>query len=109
VFLDKPYSSANHRIRAANLHTSFTMAPQLHQRPPFRAEHLGSLLRPHNLLDTKLAYEAGKTTEAELTAVEDKEVNDIIKTQQKLGYAAISDGEYRRHSKHLAHLADGHC
>lgn len=77
------------------------MAPQLHQRPPFRAEHLGSLLRPQQLLDTKLAYEAGKTSEAELTAIEDKEVNDIVKTQQKLGYAALSDGEYRRHSTYL--------
>ena len=60
------------------------------------------MLRPQNLLDTKIAYEAGKTPEAELTAVEDKEVNDIIKTQQKLGYAAISDGEYRRHSRNFA-------
>lgn len=88
-----------HHLHAVNLHTPFRMAPQLHQRPPFRAEHLGSLLRPHQLLDTKLAFEAGKIPEAELTAVEDKEVNDIVKTQQKLGYAAMSDGEYRRHSK----------
>ncbi|KAJ6018915.1 hypothetical protein N7522_000982 [Penicillium canescens] len=73
------------------------MAPQLHQRPPFRAEHLGSLLRPHELLDTKLAFEAGKIPESQLTAVEDKEVKDIVATQKKLGYAAISDGEYRRH------------
>jgi methionine synthase II (cobalamin-independent) len=75
------------------------MAPQLHQRPPFRAEHLGSLLRPNELLDTKLAFEAGKIPESQLTAVEDKEVKDIVATQKKLGYAALSDGEYRRHSK----------
>lgn len=83
------------------------MAPQLHQRPPFRAEHLGSLLRPQQLLDTKTAYEAGKTSEAELTAVEDKEVNDIVKAQQKLGYAALSDGEYRRHSTYPRTLLCG--
>lgn len=76
------------------------MAPQLHQRPPFRAEHLGSLLRPHNLLDVKVAYEKGEVKEAELQAVEDKEITDIVETQKKLGYAAASDGEYRRHSKY---------
>ncbi|KAJ5093366.1 hypothetical protein N7456_009227 [Penicillium angulare] len=73
------------------------MAPELHQRPPFRAEHLGSLLRPQNLLDVKIASEAGKVSETELAAVEDKEITDIIKTQLELGYPAASDGEYRRH------------
>ncbi|KAJ5163648.1 Methionine synthase vitamin-B12 independent [Penicillium coprophilum] len=73
------------------------MAPQLHQRPPFRAEHLGSLLRPDQLLDTKLAFEAGEIPESQLTACEDKEIKAIVETQQKLGYAAMSDGEYRRH------------
>lgn len=75
------------------------MAPQLHQRPPFRAEHLGSLLRPQQLLDVKIAHEAGKVSDAELTKVEDKEITDIVNTQLKLGYPAASDGEYRRHSK----------
>ena len=75
------------------------MAPQLHQRPPFRTEHLGSLLRPDQLLKAKLAFEAGKIPESQLTASEDKEIEAIVETQQKLGYAALSDGEYRRHSK----------
>lgn len=77
------------------------MAPQLHQRPPFRAEHLGSLLRPRELLDTKIASEKGEVSESELAAVEDKEIKDIVATQLKLGYRAASDGEYRRHSKLL--------
>ncbi|KAJ6011282.1 hypothetical protein N7451_002694, partial [Penicillium sp. IBT 35674x] len=73
------------------------MAPQLHQRPPFRAEHLGSLLRPQQLLDVKIAHEAGKVSDSELAKVEDKEITDIVNTQLKLGYPAASDGEYRRH------------
>ncbi|KAJ5643842.1 uncharacterized protein N7484_006349 [Penicillium longicatenatum] len=73
------------------------MAPQLHQRPPFRAEHLGSLLRPQQLLDVKIAHEAGKVSDSELSKVEDKEITDIVNTQLKLGYPAASDGEYRRH------------
>ncbi|KAF3387207.1 putative protein YxjG [Penicillium rolfsii] len=73
------------------------MAPQLHQRPPFRAEHLGSLLRPQELLEKKIASEKGEVSEAELAAVEDKEIKDILATQLKLGYRGASDGEYRRH------------
>ncbi|KAJ6141223.1 hypothetical protein N7470_010119 [Penicillium chermesinum] len=73
------------------------MVPQLHQKPPFRAEHLGSLLRPKKLLDVKIAYEKGEVPEADLKAVEDKEITDVVATQKKLGYSAISDGEYRRH------------
>ncbi|KAJ5539996.1 hypothetical protein N7513_008328 [Penicillium frequentans] len=73
------------------------MAPQLHQRPPFRAEHLGSLLRPQQLLDVKISHEAGKVSDSELAKVEDKEITDIVNTQLKLGYPAASDGEYRRH------------
>lgn len=68
-----------------------------HSRPPFRAEHLGSLLRTDKLLDTRNAWEAGKATEADLTAIEDTDVRDIVKTQLDLGYHAITDGEYRRH------------
>ncbi|KAJ5390287.1 uncharacterized protein N7496_001355 [Penicillium cataractarum] len=73
------------------------MAPQLHQRPPFRAEHLGSLLRPQELLEKKIASEKGEVSQAELEKVEDKEIKDILATQLKLGYRGASDGEYRRH------------
>ncbi|PYH91843.1 UROD/MetE-like protein [Aspergillus ellipticus CBS 707.79] len=73
------------------------MAPQLHRDPPFRAEHLGSLLRTEQLLSTKTAFEKGEIPESELLAVENKDVKEVAETQKKLGYAAISDGEYRRH------------
>lgn len=71
------------------------------QRPPFRAEHLGSLLRPKELvekrvqLDDKKAVEIGK--DEELHAMEDKAINEIVKLQLDLGFHAINDGEYRRH------------
>lgn len=74
------------------------MATKLHSRPPFRAEHLGSLLRPDSLLDVKHKIDAGeKGLEADLKAVEDKTVTEIVKEQLELGYPAVSDGEYRRH------------
>jgi methionine synthase II (cobalamin-independent) len=74
------------------------MSTKLHRNPPFRAEHLGSLLRTDKLLEVRHANEAGKASDSELRAVEDSDVKDIVKTQLDLGYHAITDGEYRRHS-----------
>ncbi|GFF83190.1 uncharacterized protein YxjG [Aspergillus udagawae] len=70
---------------------------QLHSNPPFRAEHLGSLLRTEELLKVKIAFEKGQASAAELKAVEDRDIKDIVETQKKLGYPALSDGEYCRH------------
>ena len=74
------------------------MANELHRNPPFRAEHLGSLLRPNDLLDKRHEVEKGKSKEEDLKPIEDKSVDDIVKLQLDLGYRAVSDGEYRRHS-----------
>lgn len=65
--------------------------------PPFRAEHLGSLLRPSKLLNKRHAIQQKKDTEEGLQAVEDDSINDIVKIQQECGIHPISDGEYRRH------------
>ncbi|KAJ4409248.1 hypothetical protein N0V91_002603 [Didymella pomorum] len=70
------------------------MSFDLHRSPPFRAEHLGSLKRPQNLLDAR--YKEHKSS-AELAPLEDKAIQDIVKTQLDLGFCGISDGEYRRH------------
>jgi methionine synthase II (cobalamin-independent) len=73
------------------------MSAKLHQRPPFRAEHLGSLLRPGPLLDVRHALDKGQGSQKELKAIEDTSVDQIVKEQQELGFHSISDGEYRRH------------
>lgn len=70
----------------------------LHQRPPFRAEHLGSLLRPPPLLDVRHKIDKGeKGLEQKLKVVEDISVQAIVKEQLELGFHSVSDGEYRRH------------
>ena len=74
------------------------MAPTLHRNPPFRAEHLGSLLRPEELLKTRIDVDNGKAQQQQLASIEDTAVKDIVETQIKLGFHPISDGEYRRHS-----------
>ncbi|PGH07593.1 hypothetical protein AJ80_07982 [Polytolypa hystricis UAMH7299] len=67
------------------------------RNPPFRAEHLGSLLRPEQLLKTRDAAERGEVPQAELTALQDAEIKKIVDVQKELGYHALTDGEYRRH------------
>lgn len=70
---------------------------KLHRNPPFRAEHLGSLLRTEKLLGTRHAWEAKEASKKDLRNVEDNDVKDIVQEQVSLGYHAITDGEYRRH------------
>ena len=77
------------------------MTEQPHRNPPFRAEHLGSLLRPKELLKTRVAVDKEQAAQQQLSEAEDTAVQDIVKTQLDLGFHAISDGEYRRHSKTL--------
>ncbi|KAI0521950.1 5-methyltetrahydropteroyltriglutamate-homocysteine methyltransferase [Xylaria bambusicola] len=71
------------------------------QRPPFRAEHLGSLLRPVELTERRLQLDNAKALEIandeKLHEIEDKAINEIVKLQLDLGFHAINDGEYRRH------------
>ena len=68
------------------------MSTKLSQRPPFRAEHLGSLLRPKKVLDTRNAISGSKS---ELSKVEDEAIEFCVKKQLELGFHAVSDGEYR--------------
>ncbi|KAL1893957.1 hypothetical protein Sste5346_006098 [Sporothrix stenoceras] len=72
-----------------------------HQRPPFRAEHMGSLLRPKALSDKRVQLDGEKAVviaaDKELRKLEDDAIDAIIKTQLELGYAPVTDGEYRRH------------
>ena len=73
-------------------------------RPPFRAEHVGSLLRPQRLLDARELRQAGKISAADFKAIEDSSVREIIKIQQDCGLEGITDGELRRNSWHMDFL-----
>lgn len=64
--------------------------------PPFRAEHIGSLLRPPEVLETRTAFEDGRCSAADLRAVEDRHIEDAVRLQERLGLQPITDGEYRR-------------
>jgi 5-methyltetrahydropteroyltriglutamate--homocysteine methyltransferase len=65
-------------------------------QPPFRADHVGSLLRPAPLKEARLKRERGEIDAAALKAVEDREIDKIIKRQEEIGLKAVTDGEFRR-------------
>src|ERR1700739_726044 len=64
--------------------------------PPFRADHVGSFLRPPRLLSARADREAGKISTADLRVLEDAAIRDVVKFQESLGLQSITDGEYRR-------------
>ena len=65
-------------------------------KPPFRADHVGSLLRPAALKAARGKRECGEITAAELAAVEDREIETAIRKQQGVGLRSVTDGEFRR-------------
>jgi 5-methyltetrahydropteroyltriglutamate--homocysteine methyltransferase len=65
-------------------------------KPPFRADHVGSLLRPKALLQARADRDAGRITRAELRTMEDAAIRDVVKLQEDIGLQGITDGEYRR-------------
>jgi 5-methyltetrahydropteroyltriglutamate--homocysteine methyltransferase len=65
-------------------------------RPPFRADHVGSLLRPPELLQARDQRERGEIDDVQLREVEDRCIRDVVKMQEDIGLQAVTDGEYRR-------------
>ena len=68
----------------------------LHLNPPFRADHIGSLKRPSELLQKRAALERGEISEEDLRPVVDKAVKAVVEMQREIGIKAITDGEFRR-------------
>jgi 5-methyltetrahydropteroyltriglutamate--homocysteine methyltransferase len=73
-------------------------------KPPFRADHVGSLLRPAVLKEAREKRAKGAISAADLTAVEDREIERVIKKQEEVGLEAVTDGEFRRSWWHLDFL-----
>jgi 5-methyltetrahydropteroyltriglutamate--homocysteine methyltransferase len=75
----------------------------LHQ-PPFRADHVGSLLRPAELTRARAEHKEGHLSAADLRKYEDAAINDVVRMQEDLGLQGITDGEFRRSSWHMDFL-----
>jgi 5-methyltetrahydropteroyltriglutamate--homocysteine methyltransferase len=65
-------------------------------KPPFRADHVGSLLRPAALKQARAKREQGEITAEELKAIEDREIEAVIRKQEEAGLRSVTDGEFRR-------------
>ena len=72
--------------------------------PPFRADHVGSFLRPQFLLEARDKRARGEMTAAELRAVEDRAIAGVVAMQEEAGLESITDGEFRRTYFHIDFL-----
>jgi 5-methyltetrahydropteroyltriglutamate--homocysteine methyltransferase len=69
--------------------------------PPFRADHVGSLLRPPELLTAREDFQADRIGADELRAIEDQSIRDVVQMQHDVGLQSATDGEFRRASWHM--------
>ena len=72
--------------------------------PPFRADHVGSLLRPQELLDARDKHQRGEVDNDALREIEDRCIRDVVKLQEDVGLQSITDGEFRRFIFHMDFL-----
>jgi 5-methyltetrahydropteroyltriglutamate--homocysteine methyltransferase len=72
--------------------------------PPFRAEHVGSLLRPAALAEARSRWKRGELPTTELQVIENAAIRDAVRRQEDLGFAVVTDGEFRRDWWHLDFL-----
>ena len=68
--------------------------------PPFRAEHIGSLLRPRSLLDERARLVRGEIDRNAMRQAEDAAIIEVVRLQERLGFSFVTDGEFRRRSYH---------
>jgi 5-methyltetrahydropteroyltriglutamate--homocysteine methyltransferase len=72
--------------------------------PPFRADHVGSLLRPPELLQAREDEKNGRISKVDLRRIEDDAIREVVRQQEDLGLEGVTDGEFRRSSWHMDFL-----
>ena len=72
--------------------------------PPFRADHVGSLLRPRPLIEARRRHRAGEISSQELRRIEDTHIHDVVRKQEDIGLRSVTDGEFRRTFFHIDFL-----
>lgn len=70
-------------------------------KPPFRADHVGSLLRPQRLHEARAKAKRGEISAAELKKVQDECIREVVKLQEEVGIPSVTDGEFRRDFWHI--------
>jgi len=74
--------------------------------PPFRADQVGSLLRPGHLLEAREKRKCGELSAAELRRIEDEAIREVVRMQEGLGMKSVTDGEFRRGLWHMDFVCD---
>jgi 5-methyltetrahydropteroyltriglutamate--homocysteine methyltransferase len=74
------------------------------RRPPFRADHVGSFLRPERLKAAREKFAAGELAAEDLHAIEDESIRDVVRAQENVGLRGVTDGEFRRTYFHVDFL-----
>jgi 5-methyltetrahydropteroyltriglutamate--homocysteine methyltransferase len=74
------------------------------KNPPFRADHVGSFLRPAPLLEARERARTGELTHGQLREIEDAAIRDVVRLQEDVGLRGITDGEFRRTYFHIDFL-----
>ncbi|HEY1360827.1 MAG TPA: 5-methyltetrahydropteroyltriglutamate--homocysteine S-methyltransferase [Xanthobacteraceae bacterium] len=69
-------------------------------KPPFRAEHVGSLIRPDHLIKARERAERKEIGAEKLRRIQQDAIRDVVRMQEELGFGLVTDGEYNRHSWH---------
>ena len=69
-------------------------------KPPYRADHVGSLIRPDTLIKAREQAEQKAISPAELARIQQAAIRDVVRMQEELGLKLVTDGEYNRHSWH---------
>jgi len=77
-------------------------------KPPFRADHVGSFLRPARLAEARERHAAGRCSDDELRAMEDECIREVVRRQEEVGLTGITDGEFRRTYFHVDFLEKLH-
>ena len=67
-------------------------------KPPFRAEHVGSFVRPKHLIEARSKFNEGRASAEELRTIEDEAIRAVIAMQERVGLQVITDGEMRRNN-----------
>src|SRR5260370_30354494 len=75
--------------------------PSAPERPPFRADHVGSLLRPPEVLRARDDFAAWRIGPDELRGIEDAAIREVVRRQREAGLRSATDGEFRRESWHM--------
>jgi 5-methyltetrahydropteroyltriglutamate--homocysteine methyltransferase len=83
--------------------TSENYMPQ-RNKPPFRADHVGSLLRPRSVLEARRQFEAREISAEQLRRIEDEAIRIVIQRQEETGLQCVTDGELRRGTWHMDFL-----